>query len=142
MMELKIRLANKKDSEEILKLLNSDSNLRDDDELEYSIGGVRELLIYPHKIFVFEENSKIIGLVTWTFYDYLKKIYLYHLIVKKEYRRKNIDSKILNRIENSGKKNGFKIIFYYVEKENKNMIFLSKNRKYVKERNFYHFQKN
>jgi ribosomal protein S18 acetylase RimI-like enzyme len=92
-------------------------------------------------VFVFETGNKIVGILTGAFYKNSKKIYLFHLIVDEQYRRKGIGSRLFDYIDKLGKEQGFKIIFFYSEINNKKTHDLAEKKGYTKSKQFYFFDK-
>ena len=139
---MKIRKGIKKDINQILKLLNSDKNLVGDDNIKFPSYYVESFLNSPvRKLFVAEEDKKIIGVICVVFLKYAKQMYMEELVVDKNYRRKGIATALMKHSEELAKKSGIRFAFGFSEVENKQTHKLLGKLNYKKGKKFFFFGK-
>ncbi len=135
----KIEKASLKDSEKILKLLNSSQNLFGYKGEQFTLVEIRDYIKAKHNlVFVAKEKNEIIGtFIANLWSDYC---YLYLLIVDKKYRGLGLGTKMLNFLEQKAKKAGY--IGLITKESDEKMINLIKKRGYIKGDKFVYFHKN
>ncbi len=136
-----IRLANEKDIQKILELFNSNLNLIGDN-FRYDKNQITEYLINDnYRLFIYELNDKIIGVVSAELWKKAKWAYVGEIIVDKNYRRKGIGTKLLDYVEKEAKKINISSIFIFVDENNKEMKELMKKRDHKGGRKYIHYSK-
>lgn len=138
---MKIRKATEKDKKIILKILNSEPTLIDDDNLLYREIDIEQYMTSPIETFVYIDNNEIIGLISCVFWNINKTVNIYHLIVKKELRGKGIGKALLKYIENLSKKKNYGLVWFYSEVNNHSMHNFGKKYDYKKGKKLYFFSK-
>jgi len=115
----KIRLANKKDSDKILALLNSDSNLHGSKEDRATKSDVKQYLTdNVHRVYVYEYNKKVVAVMVAQFFKIAKYIYLYYISVDKNYQKRGIASKLIKNLESAARKEGYYLIELLIKQKN------------------------
>ncbi len=138
---MKIRKAKISDSKKILELLNGDKFLTGNDELKYEPRHVKEFIKgRAIKSYVCEEKNEIIGFANVNIFPIGKYAEFYELIVKKEYRGKNIGKKLFEYIIDQ-LRNKLDMIFFYTEEKNKILQNLAKKEGFEKGKKFYFYSK-
>ena len=139
---MKIRKATQKDVPRIVELLNSDANLTEDDELPYTEKMIISYLKEQSNfMFVYELNSKILGVIMGFFWMQAKQCYMFDIVVDENYRKKGIGKALINYLENMLKKNKIELIFFHSEEDNKIMHKASEKWGYKKGKKSYFFSK-
>ena len=122
MIKEKIRLANKKDSDKILALLNSDSNLHGSKEDRATKSDVKQYLTDNiHRVYVYEYNKKVVAVIIAQFFKIAKYIYFYYIAVDKNYQKKGLASKLIKNLESVAKKEGYYLIELLTKQTNYKM---------------------
>ena len=139
---MKIKLAEKKDINKILILLNSDLNLRGNNSHPYEKYHVLNFIVGPiYKTFVCKEDNKILGVAVVEFWNKSKEAYLSQIIVDKKYRRKGIASALINYMEQIAEKKKMNELTLFTKTSNKKMQHLLKNLKWKRGNKFYFYSK-
>jgi ribosomal protein S18 acetylase RimI-like enzyme len=83
----------------------------------------------PNSCFVAEHENKIIGTIMGA--NDGRRGFIYHLMVKPEYRKKGIGKKLLEKVEKNFKKDGIRKIYLVALKKNKTGNKFWENNGYV-----------
>lgn len=140
-MKGKIRLATKKDIDDIVKLHNSDPNLSGDDKMDFcEYEDIEDYIKNKlNKIFVYELDGKLISTLIaqfWTNY-----IYLMAIIVDKKHQGKGIGKKLMDYLEEKAKERDIPLIEAFTELNNKKMRKIFEKRGYRKGKTFLYYLK-
>jgi len=137
-----IRKASKKDAKRILELLNSDKALTGNDDLSYLPRHVDEYINGKScETFVYEENGKIIGLITVNLFRLGKYAELYIIVVDNNYRNKGVGSKLINFAGDYLKKISIDFSYFYTLENNISMQKLGEKYSYKKGKKHYFYSK-
>lgn len=114
---MKIRLANYKDKQQVLSLLDEFSRELNASDVPSQIGGdIFDKVINRADILIFvaEENEKLIGLVTFYLLPNIRHGYhrghVEDVFVTKSKRKKGVGTEIFNEIKNYCRRNKIKVI--------------------------------
>lgn len=130
-----------KDASQILKLLNGDKimsvNGTKGDYNKYDVKDyIKEKNIHT---FVYEENSKIIGVIVCRFFT--SYFYLDSIIIDKNSQGKGIGRSLIKHVETLAKKKGIKYVELITKTDNVGMQALLRKLKYKRETSFLLTQK-
>lgn len=92
----------------------------------------------PGSIIVAEEAEKVVGSV-FLVYQGPKLVYLFRLVVKKEYRGKGIASKLIEKAYEIAKNNGVEEIGMYVDSSNKDLHEFYGKRDFKRSKSTYYY---
>jgi len=133
-----IRLGKEDDIDRVLELFNSSVNLTGNIN-EYNKEDILEYITHDnYRLFVFEEDNKIVGVISISFGRLSKWAQVEEIFVDKNYRRNGIATKLMNYIENMFKGRNVSLI---VDEENKEMQELMNKKDYKKGRKYYFYTK-
>lgn len=136
--DVKIKKAELKDAKEILRLLESSTNLVGYKDETFSLNEVKDYVKQKINFVVVSKfKHKIIGVLISNFWK--EYCYLYLFAVSPEYQGFGIGSKMLKYLEEKSKKQGY--IGLMVKEGNKNMIDFILNKGYSQGDKFIYFYK-
>lgn len=140
--EGKIRPANEKDAEKILELFNSDLYLTGKN-FKYNPDHVKEYLFNNLcKLFVYELNNEIMGIISAEFWENAKSVWVGEVIVDEKYRKRGIATQLINYLTELAKKEGMTAINTDVDINNKEMKSLLEKKGYKKGGIYFNYLKN
>lgn len=117
-----IRLARRKDSGRILELLNSDPQLHGSKSDIATKADVKQYLNDNlHRVYVYEQEGKIAGILVAQFFKIAKFIYLFYIAVDKKYQKQGIASKLFTHLESVARKERYTLIELLTKQNNKKM---------------------
>ncbi len=138
----KIRKATKEDILRILELFNSDPNLIGNDSLEYKEEDILEFIERPtNRTFLYEEDDKIVGLISADFRQTSKEVVLEDIVIDKDYKRKGIGFKLQTYIESLAREEGMELLWLMSEEKNEATHKMLKKGGFKKGKRFYFFSK-
>jgi N-acetylglutamate synthase-like GNAT family acetyltransferase len=141
-MKIRIRKAAKKDLTKILNLFNSSSNLTGDDKLHYKKYHIKEYIEGPiFNTYIAEINKEIAGVILIIIFKKAKYLFIENLIVKEDFRKQGIGSKLIGHVESLAKKYKIKLIYFYSEENNTIIKNFSENNRFKKAKKFCFFWK-
>lgn len=136
--DVKIKKAELKDAKEILRLLESSTNLVGYKDETFSLNEVKDYVKQKINFVVVSKfKNKIIGVLISNFWK--EYCYLYLFAVSQEYQGLGIGSKMLKYLEEKSKKQGY--IGLMVKEGNKKMIDFILNKGYSQGDKFIYFYK-
>ncbi len=132
------RLGTEDDIDRVLELFNSSVNLTGN-IYEYNKNDILEYITHDtYRLFVFEEDNKIVGVISISFGKISKWAQVEEIFVDKNYRRKGIATKLMAYVENMFKGRNVSLI---VDEKNKEMQELMNKKDYKKGRKYYFYTK-
>jgi GNAT superfamily N-acetyltransferase len=142
---MKIRNAQLKDAELILKLLRKTPELQGYGEMDavyskdYVIDCIKDKKM--NLVFVAEENKKVVGLLIAEIWKKKRYSFFLDLVVLPEYRLKGIGTELYQAYETYCKKKDLKTITALVQTTNTNMHKFCEKKGYKKGHALYFFEK-
>ncbi len=136
--DVKIKKAELKDAKEILRLLESSTNLVGYKDETFSLNEVKDYVKQKINFVVVSKfKHKIIGVLISNFWK--EYCYLYLFVVSKEYQGLGVGSMMLNYLEEKSKEQGY--VGLMVKEDNKKMINFILNKGYSQGDKFIYFYK-